>query len=119
MKPFSFNGTAVFSSVAYFTTATTINGVNCPANTPCITWQHKELGTSASQIGNGAGATANIPNYNMVAGQNVIVAEVFMSYSPMLVGVTDKFIPALAQQTLYKLAVYKPRQGSLTTCTGC
>jgi len=112
MQPFAFSGTIVFTSVASFAGPTPPCAV---ANTPCITWQHKELGNSASQVGTNVGGSAVIPNgYTMSAGGNIIIAEAFMTYTPLL-NATSTLISAFNAQTLYKVAVYKPRQGSLTT----
>lgn len=110
MRPFSFSGTVVFSSVANFTSR---NGP-CRRNRSCVRWQQAILGTDASRIGN-VGAIANLPSgYTVLSGQNVIVAEAYLQYSPLLTA-SSNFIPAFVPQTLYKIAVFKPRQGTLTT----
>jgi Flp pilus assembly protein TadG len=111
MKPFSFSGTIVFSSVSLFP-----NGVGActGVNVPCINWQDRAGGLTASQIGT-PGGNATLPGgYTIIENQNVIVAETYLSYAPLL-SATATIIPSLAPHTLYKFAVFKPRQGTLTT----
>lgn len=111
MKPFSFNGTVVFSSVANFTTPTAPCLIT---NVSCISWQRAILGSDASRIG-GTGGIATIPGgYTVLSAQNIIVAEIIHSYTPLL-SISGNFISAFTAQTLYKTAISKPRQGTLTT----
>ncbi len=110
MRPYNFNGTVIFSSAANSVVAV----APCPANNPCINWQYRILGTDASHIG----STGTIPvmpnNYPIISNQNVVIAEAFLHYSPIL-SISSNFVPAFTPQTIYKVAVFKPRQGSLTT----
>jgi hypothetical protein len=109
MRPYNFNGTVVFSSAASLNTARP----PCPANTPCITWQYRVLGSDVSRIGAPGGAPSLPNGYVIANGQNVIVAEAFLHYTPVL-AVSSNFVPAFTATTIYKIAVLKPRQGSLT-----
>ena len=110
MKPFAFDGTVIFSSASRASTQT----VNCRANQACINWQHKILGSDNSKIGT-IGSTPALPGgYTIPADQNIIVAEAYIHYKPIL-ATSSNFIAAFEPQTLYKIAITKPRQGSLTT----
>jgi len=73
------------------------------------------MGTDASKIGTVGGAATVPGGYAVIPGQNVIIAEAFYYYTPLL-GATN-IVSAFTAQTLYKSAVYKPRQGMLTTLT--
>lgn len=110
LTPFEFNGSAIFSSVAFFPTPT----APCTgANAACISWQYQAIGSDASRIG-ASGGNATLPGgYTVLEGQNVIVSEVTLNYSPML-DITSTFISSLTPHQLYKASVYKPRQGTLT-----
>jgi Flp pilus assembly protein TadG len=114
MKPYSYTGTIVFSSVSF------INAPVGSCNTVgavCITWQCKKLGGGASKIG-GQGGNATLPGgYTVSSGQDVIVAEAVFDYTPF-VSLTGTLIPALAPRPIYKAAIYKPRQGLLNSLTG-
>lgn len=115
LSPFGFTGTIVFSSVVNDTgSAAPCNG----QNVPCVRWQAACLGTTASRMGASGSLPGNpaFPLVGMGTGQNVIVAEVFYNFSPMA-GYTGQIISSLNTQTLYKVAVYKPRQGTLTSLT--
>jgi len=116
MSPYTFSGTVVFSSVA--------NGIppNCPPNAicsppppcSCISWQHSILGADPSQIGSPGGVATLPSGYTVLSGQNIIVAEAYQHYAPLL-SISGNFVPAFTPQTLYKIAIFKPRQGSLNT----
>lgn len=83
---------------------------------PTITWQCKGGGTAtmASKVGATKGAAATLPgSLAMDADDNVIVAEVFYGYSTLF-----DYIP-IADTTVYKNAVFRPRLGALTTVPGC
>jgi Flp pilus assembly protein TadG len=85
-------------------------------DSPTITWQCKGGGTAvqASRVGATKGAAATLPGtLTMDADDNVIVAEVFYGYSTLF-----DFIP-IADTTVYKNAVFRPRLGALTTVPGC
>lgn len=109
MRPYNFNGTVVFSSAANLNN----NQGSCRRRRPCITWQYRVLGSDSSRIGSTGGAPALPGSYNISRGQNVIVAEAFLHYAPVL-SVSGNIIPAFAPSTIYKIAVLKPRQGTLT-----
>mgnify|MGYP002781035952 CR=1 FL=1 len=111
LKPYSFSGSVIFSSVA------TNQGNTGPcngANRTCVVWQNRPTGVDASRIG-GVGSIPVLPtNFTPKNGQDVIVVEVFFNYRPLLVQMPN-ILTSLAQQKLYKIAIVKPRQGSLTT----
>ena len=117
MKPYTFHGTVIFSSVANVTGLTLPVPV-CPVvRVPCISWQYKILGGDASHIGTARGP-ATLPNsYPVQPNQNVIVAEAFLQYTPILSS-SSNFLPFFRPQTLYKVSVFKPRQGLLTVLGG-
>lgn len=110
MQPFAFNGTVIFSNVSNFSVPTApclTTGVSC------VKWQYKVLGTDASQVGS-VGGLATLPSgYTVLSNQSVIMAEAYLNYSPLL-STSGNFIPAFTAQKLYKVALYKPRQGTLT-----
>ncbi len=114
MKPFSFSGTVIFSSLVTVQSAASATP-SCANNVQnCITWQNRPVGTDASALG-GLGASVTLPgNYKLEKGQDMIAAEVYYNYAPLL-PVTGSLISALAPQKLYKLSVTKPRLGALTT----
>jgi len=110
MRPYTFTGTIVFSSVANFAVPTAPCLIT---NTSCISWQRAILGGSSSQIGSVGGGATLPAGYTVSSGQNVIVAEAYLQYTPIL-SASSNFIAAFTPQTLYKIAIYKPRQGTLT-----
>jgi len=110
MGPFGYSGTVVFSSV--LVTNTPI--APCTgSNAACISWQRAKLGGDASKIGSEGGNAILPSGFDLQDGQNIIVAEVYFDYDPLLPA-TGALIPALTAQKLYKVAVYKPRLGLLT-----
>lgn len=110
MFPYAFDGTVVFSSVE----APAADTANCPAGAPCVAWQRTRLGGNASRIGTQGGLALLPGAYPLATGQDVVVAEVFYNYQPMLIDISQVYVPAFAPHQLYKVAVYKPRQGHLT-----
>jgi hypothetical protein len=112
MKPFSFTGTIIFSSVGSFTSAVGA----CRANsTNCIAWQQKRLGTGNSALGGQGSSNVPLPSgYIIPRGQDLIVAEIRYSYRPLL-PITSSIITSLVPQSIYKIALHRPRQGALTT----
>jgi Flp pilus assembly protein TadG len=103
MRPYSFSadGYAVISSVSKTGT-----------NNPIIDWQYRGGGsyTQTSRVGATVGGTATMPNsFVMVSSENVIVAEVFYQYRPLLTGVI------LPNSQFYRVSIYKPRLGELRT----
>jgi Flp pilus assembly protein TadG len=101
MSPFPFgtSGTVIISSIG-----------KSGNNAPTVVWRSTGGGSlpASSQIGN-VGATATLPyGFTMLASENVIVAEVYYSFTPMLGS------QIVGNQTIYKTAYFKPRLGSLT-----
>ena len=92
-----------------------------PGGTPTICWQYTGGGTLSSvnsQVGPpnasstdcSSGPIANLPNgLTLQDNDNVIISEVYYSFSPIFVNAG----PFLAS-TLYRVAVYKPRLSLLT-----
>ena len=102
MLPYDFqnNGYAVISSVSKSGTAA-----------PVINWQYAGGGnyTQASLIGISNG-TATLPaGFTMEDKENVIIAEIFFSYQPLLSGLIYN------SSQLYRYSIYKPRLGDLKT----
>lgn len=102
MQPYAFgaNGVVIISSVA-----------KTGNNAPTVRWRQSGGGTMAasSQIG-GVGGNATLPGGLTLADKdNVIVAEVYYKFTPLLTGIM------LGSSNLYKTAVFKPRLGALTT----
>lgn len=109
-SPFGFSGTVIFSSVVGLNLPTD----NCEDIPSCITWQYSVLGGDPSHIG-AVGGTAILPNgYEVLPGQNIIVAEVVFNFSPLF-AYSGTLVPELAPHSIYKITVYKPRQGTLIT----
>ncbi len=111
MRPFNFaNTTVIFNSIYFSQTPTPpCSGANGNA---CIIWQYRASGSENSRVGN-EGGNASLPgNYTVIPGQNIITAEIFVSFSP-IIPLTGDLISALAPHTMYKIAVFKPRQGTL------
>jgi hypothetical protein len=115
IKPFTFSGTIIFTSAVFFVTPLP----PCTGtNVPCITWQYRPVGSSPSKIGQ-PGGNATIPGrYTILPDQNIIVAEVYFRYEPLL-DATAQIIPSLRPHDIYKTAVYKPRIGTLTCLSPC
>lgn len=103
MQPYEFspNGVVFISSVYK-------NG----ADAPTVRWQYSGGGTltRTSEIGV-VGAVASMPNgLTLNASDNVIISEVFFRYEPFLTGGIFA-----NDQELYKVTIFKPRLGALTT----
>lgn len=110
MRPYNFDGTVIFTAVSR-SIDNKVAG-RCNTTTPCINWQYRILGTDISRIGS-SGSTAILPNnYTIPDGQNILVAEAFLHYQPIL-AVSANILPIFKPETLYKAAVFKPRQGTL------
>ena len=110
MKPFNFDGTVIFSSAS----STVKKDGRCRSRVACVNWQYKILGSDASRIGS-TGSIPKLPgSYTIPSNQNIIIAEAFLHYRPIL-STSSNFIAAFKPQTLYKVAITKPRQGTLTT----
>jgi Flp pilus assembly protein TadG len=111
MRPFGFSGSVVFTSAARN------QGSYRPCannNVQCIVWQNRPVGTDASRLG-APGANAVLPGaYQIKPRQDVIAAEVFYNYRPLLL-VTGTLISSLAPQKLYRVSISKSRYTNLTT----
>lgn len=113
LTPFGFTGTIVFSSIVN----SAASAAPCAGkNSPCIIWQSACLGNANSLMGASGSVPTNFPLVGMGTGQNVVVAEVFYNFGP-LTAYTGQVMSSLGTQTLYKISVYKPRQGTLTSLT--
>lgn len=103
MKPYTFgtNGVIIISSVyrAAGSTAVTVN------------WQRPGGGTLSrtSAIGVEGGAATLPTGFTLDERENVIIAEVYYSYTPMFL--SSIFKPA----TRYRYAIFRPRLGALLT----
>jgi Flp pilus assembly protein TadG len=99
--PFSANGDIILSSVYQNGTGTS----------PTVKWQYKGGGTlaSVSKIGQLAGIAALPSGLTLNNTDNVIIAEVFYNYTPLLIA------GPILSTSLYKVVVFKPRLGALTT----
>lgn len=105
MQPYSFGsgGYVIISSVTKTGTAA-----------PVVNWQYSGGGswTQPSQIGN-VGNTATLPaGFTMVDKDNVIIAEVFYNYSPLISN------SVISGGQIYKLSVHRPRLGALNSLGG-
>lgn len=103
MDPYTFgaNGMVIVSSVYKPT-----------GKSPVIQWQYLGGGTlvRSSRIGS-TGGTASLPNgLTMNDGDNVIVTEVYYTFSALFI--SDSLFPA---GDVYRAAMYKPRLGPLLT----
>jgi Flp pilus assembly protein TadG len=102
MKPYTFGagGYVIVSSVTKTGTAS-----------PRVNWQYTGGGswTRPSQIGS-TGNVAILPaGFTMNSGENVIFAEVFYNYSPII----NSSVIGAGQ--VYKVTVHKPRLGALNS----
>lgn len=101
VKPYSFdnNGYVIISSVS-----------RTGANPPKVKWQYSDGDwPQASQIGI-TGSNASLPaGLTLEDKENIIIAEVYFNFSPLL---TESIV--LPGQ-IYKLGVFKPRLGDLTS----
>ncbi|MFZ4124690.1 MAG: TadE/TadG family type IV pilus assembly protein [Rickettsiales bacterium] len=82
-----------------------------PGDVQRIRWVYPPDHVAISHIGLGDGAIAQLPEGLVINERdNVIVAEVFYRYNPMFSA------QGLYEETdMYKVAVFKPRLGALTT----
>ena len=78
---------------------------------PKVRWRYTGGGTlSRSSTVGAVDATASLPGgLTLNAGDNVIVAEVYYRYHPVLEGT------AVSESDIYKTAIFKPRLGALVT----
>jgi Flp pilus assembly protein TadG len=101
IQPFDFaaEGKAIVTSVG-------VDG----AGDPEVNWQREGSGDLAatSEVGEEGGAATLPDDLDISAGETVIAAEVFYSFTPL-------FGIGLAPRTIYKASFYKPRLGTLDT----
>lgn len=106
MQPFAFgaNGIIIITSVSQ-------TGNFSANNPPRVAWRTSGGGTLSrnSVIGSVGGPAALPGGLTLNDRDNVIVAEVYYSYTPMLSGTV------LSSTDVYKVAVFKPRLGALST----
>jgi Flp pilus assembly protein TadG len=105
IRPFEFlqSGTAIVTSVG-------VNG----AGDPVVNWQQIGAGEldATSTVG-AIGEEATLPDeLSIVAGETIIVAEVFYAFVPPLGLTVDEGI-------LHRLAYVRPRLGTLTSLAPC
>ena len=104
MSPFDFSGTGkvIISSLYRPPGSSTVATVN---------WQYSGGGSLAATSGFGAVGSAPVlpTNFTFDERENVIAAEVFYQYSPLI---SSQFF---GTTTIYRRAYYKPRFGLLTT----
>jgi Flp pilus assembly protein TadG len=102
MEPFTFadQGYVIVSSIR-----------KTAGNNPTVTWQYAGGGawTQSSQIGTSGNAAALPAGFTMDDGENVIIAEVYYNFSPML------GTQILNNMRMYRFAVFRPRLGDATT----
>lgn len=107
MQPFTFGarGYVIISSVEQ-------TGTPSASNPPKVKWQYTGGGTwvQPSVIGT-PGGNATLPNgFSLFDKDNVIIAEVFYNFTPMVVPPT-----VIDPRPIYKVGIYKPRLGALDT----
>ena len=103
MDPFTMGGTngTVYITAMYLAPGTT---------TPLVVWRYQGSGTFAasSQLGT-VGGTATVPGFTFDDRENLIAAEVYYQFSPLI---SNQFF---GTTTVYRTAYYKPRLGALLT----
>lgn len=107
MLPYTFdtNGYVIITSVKQ-------TGTFSGTNPPRVNWQYRGGGTwtQASLIGS-PGTSATLPNnMTLFDKDNIIITEVFYSYTPLISG-----NGVISGTSLYKVGVFKPRLGDLST----
>jgi|SRR5271157_643074 len=110
-QPFTFNGTVIFTQVSSFSQPIS----PCPGAAPtnCIMFQNTPVGSDPSQLPGSLYQTTTLPSgYTVLPDQNIVAAEIFYNYSPIL-DITGTLIPTLSSQKLYKIAIYKSRTPQL------
>lgn len=102
MRPYDFgdDGVVIVTSVSKSGTETSK-----------VRWRYSGGGSLSrnSEVG-AVGGTASLPGgLTLNAGDNVIIAEVYYRYHPVLEGT------AVSESDIYKTAIFKPRLGALVT----
>ena len=106
MDPFPFDNKAViFISSVYVPQGETVAKVN---------WQCKLSGsfTALSKLGLTGNNAILPPNLTLAERDNVIVAEVYYKYTPIMPGLLFN------EEVVYRPAFFKPRLGALTNSPG-
>ncbi len=102
MKPMEFgaSGFVIVSSVS-----------RVGSNAASINWQYTGGGTwtHASQVGFQGGSATLPADIELDPNEGVIVAEVYYNFSPLMI---PSILPA---STIYRVGVFKPRLGELTS----
>ncbi len=102
MEPYNFGA----DGIVYITSVT-----KDPNDYPTVRWRHTGgggLSGNNSQVGD-IGLTANLPaGFTLNDRDNIIIAEVYYRFTPLL---TQN---VLGEMIIYKMAIYKPRLGTLT-----
>lgn len=107
MAPYSFttNGRVIITSVAQ---------VAAPPASPVVRWQYCNGGgtmSATSRVGTGSGNATLPTGFTLAEGEDIIVTETYYNYAPIA-------LSAVAPRgILYKIAVFKPRLGALSTFT--
>ena len=102
MEPYDLtNNGIIFITDMYLAPGTT---------TPKVIWRYQGGGTftATSQLG-AVGATATVPGFTFDDRENLVAAEVYYQFSPLI---SSQFF---GTKTVYRTAYYKPRLGALLT----
>jgi Flp pilus assembly protein TadG len=104
MNPYTFgtNGLVVVTDISKTGTSN-----------PVINWQYCGGGTlvTTSKLGSTIGGAATLPTgYTMIAGEEVVIAEIFYSYSPIIASSWT----VMTASTIYRTSLFMPRIGALT-----
>ncbi len=107
MKPFEASGipTVTFSGI------TSGQGAPAPctgAAVPCVAWKYTVGNAPITRIGAPGGVALFPPGFVAYANQNYIAAELAYVYRPIF-AYTGVLIPSLRMQSLYRIAIFKPR----------
>lgn len=107
MRPYSFgaSGFVIISSV-------TQTGTPDAGNPPRVKWQYTGGGTwtQTSLVGTVGTAATLPPSISLNNKDNVIIAEVFYNYAPLI-----PMNGVITNTSIYKLGLFKPRLGDLST----
>jgi Flp pilus assembly protein TadG len=102
MKPLEFGDTG-------FVIVSSVSRVG--SNAATVNWQYTGGGTwtHSSQVGFQGGAATLPDGFDLDPNEGIIIAEVYFSFEPLF---TDIVLQA---STIYRVGVYKPRLGELTS----
>ncbi|MDX1974290.1 MAG: TadE/TadG family type IV pilus assembly protein [Rickettsiales bacterium] len=103
MQPYNFkpDGYVIVSSVTKTGTAQ-----------PVVSWQYRGGGdwVQPSKVGTQGGAATLPSGFSMVDKDNVIIAEIYYRFTPLMGNMVGNVISG---STLYRHAIFKPRLGDL------